>query len=57
MKWGVLESTCRGNYLSTIGLNAIENDFVWVIERKGEIEGFGHLKVFDKDNLTKGHIW
>jgi hypothetical protein len=53
------EISAWGNrpYNESMRLNAIENDFLWVVVHKGIIEGYGHLKVFDKDNITKGHIW
>jgi predicted acetyltransferase/ribosomal protein S18 acetylase RimI-like enzyme len=37
-------------------LNAINNDLVWVVELAGKIEGFGHIRIFDKDGLLKAHI-
>lgn len=53
------EISAWGNriYNESMRLNAINNDYVWVIERREKIEGFGHLKVLDKDNVIKGHIW
>jgi predicted acetyltransferase len=53
------EISAWGNrtYNESIRLDAINNDYVWVVEVRGEIQGFGHLKVFNKDNLSKGHIW
>jgi predicted acetyltransferase/N-acetylglutamate synthase-like GNAT family acetyltransferase len=53
------EISAWGNrtYNESMRLNAINNDYVWVVERRGKIEGFGHLKVLDKDNVIKGHIW
>ncbi|MBK9324449.1 MAG: GNAT family N-acetyltransferase [Bdellovibrionaceae bacterium] len=37
--------------------SSIKNDLVWVIEDHGTIEGFGHLKIFEKDGLKCGHIF
>jgi predicted acetyltransferase/N-acetylglutamate synthase-like GNAT family acetyltransferase len=52
------EISAWGNrpYNESMRLNAIKNDFVWVVEHKGEIEGFGHIRIFDKDGLLKAHI-
>lgn len=36
---------------------SIKNDLVWVVEDRGTIEGFGHLKIFEKDSLKRGHIF
>lgn len=38
-------------------LAPIKNDLVWIVEDKGSIEGFGHLKIFEKDGLQRGHIF
>lgn len=38
-------------------LSSIKNDLVWVIEDNGCIEGYGHLKIFEKDGLKRGHIF
>lgn len=35
-----------------IRINAIENDFVWVAECDGKIEGFAHMTVMKKDELV-----
>lgn len=37
--------------------HSIQNDLVWVVEHKGSIEGYGHLKIFVKDGLKRGHIF
>jgi predicted GNAT family N-acyltransferase len=37
-------------------VDSINNDFLWVIEIKGSIEGYGHLKIFEKDELKRGYI-
>ena len=34
----------------------IKNDLVWVIEDNGSIEGYGHLMLFEKGGLMRGHI-
>ena len=38
-------------------VGSIKNDLVWVIEDKGSIEGYGHLKIFEKNGLKCGHIF
>lgn len=38
-------------------INSIKDDLVWVVEDKGSIEGYGHLKIFEKDGLKRGHIF
>lgn len=35
---------------------SIKNDLVWVVEDNGSIEGFGHLKIFEKDGIKNGYI-
>lgn len=37
-------------------VGAIKNDFVWVVENSGSIEGFGHFKILEKDGKKCGHI-
>jgi uncharacterized cupin superfamily protein/ribosomal protein S18 acetylase RimI-like enzyme len=37
-------------------VGSIKNDLVWVVEENGSIEGYGHLKIFEKDGLKRGHI-
>lgn len=37
-------------------INAIKNDLVWVVENKNSIEGYGHLKIFEKEGLKQAHI-
>lgn len=34
----------------------IKNDLVWVVEDHGSIEGFGHLRIYEKDGLKCGEI-
>lgn len=38
-------------------INSIKNDLVWVVEDKGLVQGYGHLKIFEKDGLKCGHIF
>lgn len=38
-------------------VGSIKNDLVWVVEDEGSIEGYGHLKIFEKDGLKRGHIF
>jgi tetratricopeptide (TPR) repeat protein len=38
-------------------VGSIKNDIVWVVEDGGSIEGYGHLRVFEKDGLKRGHIF
>lgn len=38
-------------------VNAIKNDLVWVIEDHGEIEGYGHIKVFEREGLKSAYIF
>lgn len=38
-------------------LDAINNDLVWVAEDNGNIEGYGHFRIFEKDGLKRGHIF
>ncbi len=37
-------------------LDSIKNDMVWVVEENGSIEGYGHLKIYEKDGMKCGHI-
>jgi GNAT superfamily N-acetyltransferase len=37
-------------------LNSIRNQHVWVVELEKKIEGYGHLRVFEKDGQVLGHI-
>lgn len=43
-------------YLEDQQVEEIKNDLVWVIEDNGSIEGYGHLMLFEKDGLMRGHI-
>lgn len=36
--------------------DSIQNDFLWVVENLGEIAGYGHLRLFEKEDLKQGHI-
>jgi dipeptidase E len=36
---------------------AIQNDFVWVVEDQSSIEGYGHLKISEKEGLKHAHIY
>jgi N-acetylglutamate synthase-like GNAT family acetyltransferase len=38
-------------------VRAIGNDFVWVVEGDGIIEGYGHLKIIEKDGVKHGHVF
>lgn len=38
-------------------INAIKNDLVWVVDDNGSIEGYGHLKIFEKEGVRLGHIF
>jgi tetratricopeptide (TPR) repeat protein len=38
-------------------VGSIKNDLVWVVEDNGSIEGYGHLRIFEKDGLKRGHIF
>ncbi len=37
-------------------LNAIKNQFVWVIDNSGKIEGYGHLSLISECGRIRGHI-
>ncbi|MGE3263330.1 MAG: GNAT family N-acetyltransferase [Bacteriovoracia bacterium] len=37
-------------------LNAIQNQFVWVVDNGGKIEGYGHLALISENGHTRGHI-
>jgi dipeptidase E len=37
-------------------LSAIKNDAVWVIEDHGVIEGYGHFKLYEKNEIQMAHI-
>jgi len=37
-------------------VDSIQNDLVWVVEDSGLIEGYGHLKIFEKDGVKRGYI-
>ena len=52
------EIQARGTrpYPEDIRLNAIKNDFVWIIEHDNSIQGYGHLGIYEKDNINYGHI-
>ncbi|MCX6115709.1 MAG: GNAT family N-acetyltransferase [Proteobacteria bacterium] len=38
-------------------VGSIKNDLVWVVEDNGIIEGYGHLKIFEKERLKHGQIF
>lgn len=38
-------------------LASIKNDLVWVVEDHGSIEGYGHLRIFEKEGVKRGHIF
>lgn len=38
-------------------VNSIKNNLVWVVEDNGSIEGYGGLKIFEKDGVKRGHIF
>lgn len=38
-------------------VGSIKNDLVWVVEDGGSVEGYGHLRIFEKDGLKRGHIF
>ncbi len=38
-------------------IGSIKNDMVWVVEDNGSVEGYGHLRIFEKDGLKHGHIF
>ncbi|WP_374073240.1 GNAT family N-acetyltransferase [Bdellovibrio bacteriovorus] len=37
-------------------VNAIKNQFVWVVDNSGRIEGYGHLSITSENGRTKGHV-
>lgn len=37
-------------------LQAIKNELVWVAEYQDNIEGYGHLKFYEKNETQKGHV-
>ncbi|MDG0815146.1 GNAT family N-acetyltransferase [Bdellovibrio svalbardensis] len=37
-------------------INAIKNQFVWVVESFAKIEGFGHMALSEKDGSIKAHV-
>lgn len=37
-------------------VHAIKNQFVWVIDNSGKIEGYGHLSVISDNSQMRGHI-
>lgn len=43
-------------YLEDIRLSAIRDDFVWVVEKKGKVVGFGHMQLGVGINKDEGHI-
>lgn len=43
-------------YIEEQRLRAILHDLVWVVEDNGLIEGFGHLRISEKDGVKLGHI-
>lgn len=38
-------------------VGSIKNDMVWVVEDQGSIEGFGHLKIYEKHGVKQGHVF
>lgn len=38
-------------------VGSIKNDLVWVVEDQGLVEGYGHLKIFEKNGQKHGHIF
>ncbi len=36
---------------------SINNDHVWVVDEQNSIEGYGHLKIYEKDGIQRGHIY
>ncbi len=51
--WGgrIFDSQREKNWL-----NAIRDQHVWVVDLDNEIEGYGHLRVFEKNGIVLGHI-
>ena len=49
--WGYLP------YLEEQRIKAISNDLVWVVEDNNAIEGYGHLRVYEKEGLAYAHIF
>lgn len=37
-------------------LNAIKNQFVWVVDNSGKIEGYGHLSLISENGKIRGHV-
>lgn len=37
-------------------VGSIKNSLIWVVEEKGVVEGYGHLKIFEKEGMKRGHI-
>ena len=37
-------------------LNAIKNQFVWVVDNSGKIEGYGHLALNSENGRVRGHV-
>lgn len=44
-------------YREEIRLDSIKNDLVWVVENSGTIEGYGHLRIFEKEGKKRAHIF
>ena len=38
-------------------ISAIKNDLVWVIDAQGSVEGYSHVRIFEKDGLKRAHIF
>lgn len=38
-------------------IDAIKNDFVWVVEDHGTIEGYGHMKIVEKEGAKQAHLF
>lgn len=37
-------------------INAIKNQFVWVVDNSGKIEGYGHFSLISEEGRTRGHV-
>lgn len=37
-------------------VSAIQNQNVWVVDLDGKVEGYGHLRIYEKDNQKLAHV-
>jgi putative acetyltransferase len=38
-------------------IETIKRDSVWVVEAEGQIEGFAHIRLFERDEAKQAYLW